>query len=293
MAANTDGAVVLTGTSTGIGRAAALYLDRQGYQVFAGVRKRKDADSLREEASERLTPVTIDVTKPGSIAAAERKVRRALGKEGLAGLVNNAGVGAGGPVEYTPLDDYRQAFEVNLFGQIAVTQAFLPLVRRTPGTIVNISSIGGLIASPMLSAYNSTKFALEALSDSLRQELRPWGIDVVVVEPGSIATEIWGKGFETAMRYMAELPAEGRRLYARHFERVEEILDGMSGQGIPAERVAEAIHQALRTERPKLRYRVGADAKIGARLNRLLTDRAMDRFRARQTKMPKEAPPGR
>ncbi len=293
MAANESGAVVVTGASTGIGRATALHLDQHGYTVFAGVRKQKDATALKKDASEKLTPITLDVTKERSIKAAEQRVRKAVGKSGLAGLVNNAGVGFGGPVEYIPLDDYRRSFEVNYFGQIAVTQAFLPLLRRVPGTIVNIASIGGRVASPFMSPYNGSKFALEALSQSLRHELAPWGIDVVVVEPGSIATPIWEKAGETATAAEGEMPPEGRRLYGAQIARFRELLGQTARGGIPPEKVARVIHQAISSERPKPRYLVGIDAKIAARMHGILSDRGFDRMLARRTKMPKEAPPGR
>jgi NAD(P)-dependent dehydrogenase (short-subunit alcohol dehydrogenase family) len=293
VAANTSGAVVVTGASTGIGWATALYLDRKGYTVFAGVRKQADAERCEEEGSERLMPITLDVTEPRSIEAAEQKVREAVGEAGLAGLVNNAGVGFGGPVEYLPLDDYRQSFEVNFFGQIAVTQAFLPLLRRAPGTIVNITSIGGRIASPFMSPYNATKFALEALSDSLRNELRPWGINVVAIEPGSIDTPIWTKAGETAEEMQSAMPDEARRLYGAQIQSFGDTLQETADSGIPPERVAQAIHKAISKENPKARYLVGTDAKVGARINSILSDRAFDRLVARRMKLPKEAPPGR
>jgi NAD(P)-dependent dehydrogenase (short-subunit alcohol dehydrogenase family) len=293
MAAHTTGAVVVTGASTGIGRATVLYLDQKGYTVFAGVRKQEDANALKEDASEKLTPVTIDVTEADSIKAAEETVRDAVGKAGLVGLVNNAGVGFGGPVEYIPLEDYRQSFEVNYFGQIAVTQAFLPLLRRARGTIVNIASIGGRIASPFMSPYNATKFALEALSDSLRNELRPWGINVVAIEPGSIDTPIWTKAGETAEEMQSAMPDEARRLYGAQIQSFGDTLQETADSGIPPERVAQAIHKAISKENPKARYLVGTDAKVGARINSILSDRAFDRLVARRMKLPKEAPPGR
>jgi NAD(P)-dependent dehydrogenase (short-subunit alcohol dehydrogenase family) len=292
VAANESGAVVVTGASTGIGRATAFYLDRKGYRVFAGVRKDEDAKSLQEESSERLSPIKIDVANADSIAAAKNYVEEAVGKDGLAGLVNNAGVGFGGPVEYIPLDDYRQSFEVNYFGQIAVTQAFLPLLRRAKGTIVNIASIGGRVASPFLSPYSGSKFALEALSDALRRELKPWGIEVVAVEPGSIATPIWEKAGETATAATAAMPAEGKRLYGAQIKRFRELLQKTASGGIPPEKVAEVIHKAISSDRPKPRYLVGIDAKIAARMHGVLSDRAFDRMLARRTKMPKDVPPG-
>jgi NAD(P)-dependent dehydrogenase (short-subunit alcohol dehydrogenase family) len=293
MAGHASGAVVVTGASTGIGRATALLLDRKGYKVFAGVRREEDARALEEDGSEKLTPVTVDVTEAASIEAAERTVREAVGEQGLAGLVNNAGVGFGGPVEYIPLDDYRRSFEVNYFGQIAVTQAFLPLLRRASGTIVNVASIGGRIASPFMSPYNGSKFALEALSDSLRHELKPWGIEVVVVEPGSIATPIWEKAGETAAEAESSLQPEAKRLYGAQIARFRELLGETARSGIPPEKVAEVIHKAISSDRPKPRYLVGLDAKVAARMRGLLPDRVFDRVLARRTQMPKEAPPGR
>ena len=234
MAGNESGAVVVTGASTGIGRATALLLDRKGYRVFAGVRKQADAKSLAEEGSDRLTPITIDVTKERSIEAAKDKVQRAVGKDGLVGLVNNAGVGDGGPVETMDLEVLRNVLEVNLVGQVAVTQAFLPLIRKAPGTIVFIASIGGRIASPFMSPYNTSKFAIEALGESLRQELAPWAIDVVVVEPGSIDTPIWEKGAQTIDEQMAKLKPAAKRLYSKQLRRMDEVLRETAGRGIAA-----------------------------------------------------------
>ena len=194
--AKQKGAVVVTGASTGIGRATALHLDEQGYKVFAGVRKQADADSLEKEGSERLTPVTIDVAEQRSIdGRAQGGPATPSARRGLAGLVNNAGIADAGPVEHLPVDEFQKVIDVNLVGQYAVTQAFLPLLRRGDGTIVFITSIGGRVASPFFSPYNAAKFGLEGMADSLRRELKPWkGMDVVVVEPGSIATPIWEKG---------------------------------------------------------------------------------------------------
>src|SRR5215208_5237706 len=191
MAGNESGAVVVTGASTGIGRATALLLDEKGYRVFAGVRKEADAKSLAEEGSDRLTPITIDVTQDSSIASAKDEVETAVGKDGLVGTID--------------LDVLRKVLEVNLVGQVAVTQAFLPVIRKAPGMIVFIASIGGRIASPFMSPYNTSKFAIEALGESLRQEVAPWDIDVVVIEPGSIDTPIWEKGAETIEEEMAKL----------------------------------------------------------------------------------------
>jgi NAD(P)-dependent dehydrogenase (short-subunit alcohol dehydrogenase family) len=290
MAGNESGAVVVTGASTGIGRATALFLDKNGYRVFAGVRKEADAKSLAEEGSDNLTPVTIDVTEENSVKSAKDEVERALGTDGLVGLVNNAGVGDGGPVETMDLDVLRNVLEVNLVGQVAVTQAFLPLIRKVPGTIVFIASIGGRIASPFMSPYNTSKFAIEALGESLRQELAPWAIDVVVVEPGSIDTPIWKKGAETIDDQFAKLSPTAKRLYSKQLKRMDEVLTETASRGISPEKVAKVIHEGIRSEKPKHRYLVGKDAKIAARLKGNLPDRTFTKLIGRQVKMPTDVP---
>lgn len=290
MAGNDSGAVVVTGASTGIGRATALLLDKKGYRVFAGVRKQADAESLSEEASDRLTPITIDVTEERSIASAKQKVERAVGDDGLVGLVNNAGIGTGGPVESMDLNDLRQALEVNLVGQVAVTQAFLPQIREAKGTIVFIASIGGRIASPFMSPYNTSKFGVEALGESLRHELKPWKIDVVVIEPGSIDTPIWEKGAETIDEHTSKLSPTVKRLYGKQLDRMEEVLKETASRGIPPEKVAKAVHTAISSDNPRHRYLVGTDAKIAARLKGSLPDRTFSKLAGRQFKMPTDVP---
>jgi NAD(P)-dependent dehydrogenase (short-subunit alcohol dehydrogenase family) len=290
MAGNSSGAVVVTGASTGIGRATALFLDGEGYRVFAGIRKQADAEELKKQGSDRLTPVTIDVTKDDSIADAKQTVEEAVGSNGLVGLVNNAGVGGGGPIEHMDLDDLRGTLEVNLVGQVAVTQAFLPLIRKAKGTIVFIASIGGRVASPFMSPYNTSKFGIEALGESLRHELRPWEIDVVVVEPGSIDTEIWGKGAETMRDRVAKMTDDARRLYGRQMARFGEVITETANRGIPPEKVAKVIWKAIRSDNPKHRYLVGTDAKIGARLKGTLPDRTFSKLAGRQMKMPTDVP---
>jgi NAD(P)-dependent dehydrogenase (short-subunit alcohol dehydrogenase family) len=291
MAGKKSGAVLVTGASTGIGRATALLLDGKGYRVFAGVRKDEDAESLSEEGSEKLTPVMIDVTQQPSIAAAKRKISRSVGKEGLAGLVNNAGVGGGGgPIEYMDLQDLYEALEVNLFGQVAVTQAFLPLVRKGQGTIVFVASIGGRVASPFMSPYNISKFGVEALGESLRHEVKPWDIDVTVVEPGSIATDIWDKGAETINRRYSKMPKKGKELYGSQLNRFGEVIAETANRGIAPEKVAKVIYRAIRSHNPRHRYLVGTDARIGARLKGTLPDRAFHKIAGRQMKLPTDAP---
>ena len=291
MAANASGAVLVTGTSSGIGRATALLLDAEGYRVFAGVRKEADGREISQACSDRLTPVIIDVTDAGHIDSAREQLAEAVGDEGLVGLVNNAGVGGGGPIEFMPLDELRRTIEINLIGQVADTQACIPLLRRAKGTIVFIASIGGRVASPFMSPYNTSKFAIEALGESLRHELQPWEIDVVVVEPGSIDTEIWSKGNEQIRERLDELPEDARRLYGRQITRFGEVLNETASRGIPAEKVAEVVHKAISSDNPKHRYLVGTDAKIGARLKGTLPDRTFSKLAARQMKMPTDVPP--
>ena len=291
MAGKKSGAVLVTGASTGIGRATALLLDGKGYRVFAGVRKEADGEALKEEGSERLTPVMIDVTRQPSITAAKRKISRAVGKDGLVGLVNNAGVGGGGgPVEFMNLQDLYEALDVNLFGQVAVTQAFLPLLRKAQGTIVFVASIGGRVASPFMSPYNMSKFGVEALGESLRHEVKPWDIDVVVVEPGSIDTEIWGKGAETINKRFSKMPARAKRLYGKQMRRFGEVIAETANRGISPEKVARVIYRAIRSHNPRHRYLVGADAKIGARLKGTVPERTFSKLIGRQMKLPDDVP---
>jgi NAD(P)-dependent dehydrogenase (short-subunit alcohol dehydrogenase family) len=275
-------AVVVTGTSTGIGRACALHLDRLGFKVFAGVRREADQERLSGEASERLEPLILDVTDSGHISRAAERVSEATGG-GLAGLVNNAGVGVGGPLEVLSLSDFRHQIEVNLIGQVAVTQAFIPALRRARGRLVFISSIGGLIAGPYMSPYHASKWGIEAVGDAVRQELRQFGVQVSIVEPGSIATPIWEKGTETARAVRGSLSAEAQELYGGPVGRFEEVMRQSAERGAPPEKVAKVVTHALTARRPRTRYLVGADARAMATLKRLLPDRLRDRLVARAT----------
>lgn len=272
--------VLVTGASTGIGRATALRLDSSGWQVFAGVRKDADAESLGAEASPRLVPVTLDVTDPGQIAAAADRIE-AEAEGGLDGLVNNAGVAVPGPLETVPLDDLRHQLEVNLIAYVAVTQAMLPQVRRAEGRIVFLASIGGRIAFPFGGPYHASKFATEAIGDVFRQELRPWGIDVAIIEPGSIDTPIWGRGQDKAAEIEAKSPQTGI-LYGAAIEKFRKLIEDTAERGIPPEKVAKAISHALESSRPRTRYLVGLDAKVQARLRPLIPTRLFDRIVARQ-----------
>jgi NAD(P)-dependent dehydrogenase (short-subunit alcohol dehydrogenase family) len=267
-----SGVVLVTGASTGIGEATALHLRELGFEAVAGVRRDEDAERLEGQG---LRTVRLDVTDEAQIAAALESV----GDAPLAGLVNNAGLAVAAPLEYVPLDELRRQFEVNLIGQVAVTQAFLPALRRAGGRIVNVSSIGGRVAVPLLAPYNASKFALEAVSDSLRRELRSQGVDVIVVEPGGVKTPIWRKGNELADKLTERMPPEGERLYGRMIAAARETTATIEREtGLPPRAVAEVIGKALTEDRPRTRYVVGNEAKVRAQLARFLPDRVMDRL---------------
>ena len=271
---------LITGASTGIGRASAVRLDRAGWRVFAGVRKEEDAASLRGEGSERMEPVILDVTDAEQISAAAERIGEAVGEAGLDGLVNNAGIAVPGPLETLPIEDFKRQIDVNLCAHVAVTQAMLPALRRARGRIVFITSIGGLIAFPMFGAYHAAKFGLEAVGDVFRRELAPWGIKVAVVEPGSIATPIWERG-QAEVESLAGRAGEGHAdLYGTAIEAYREVARKTGERGIAPEKVAARIEHALSARRPRVRYLVGADARGQAIAAKLLPDRALDRLLA-------------
>jgi NAD(P)-dependent dehydrogenase (short-subunit alcohol dehydrogenase family) len=251
------GAVVITGASTGIGEACALHLDKLGYRVFAGIRKSADGESLRRRASERLVPVRLDISDAMEVAQAARIIIEMLGGGGLAGLINNAGIVVGGMLEFLPLDALRRQLEVNVVGQIAVTQAFLSSLRKARGRIVNISSVSGLISSPFTGAYSASKFALEALTDSLRMELRPWKMHVALVEPGFIQTPIASKSLAAAEELKSQLPAEAVQLYGSSLHAVTTATERKAAKGASTDVVVKAVVHALTARRPRTRYVVG------------------------------------
>ncbi|HEY6731216.1 MAG TPA: SDR family oxidoreductase [Solirubrobacterales bacterium] len=271
--------VLVTGASTGIGRATALRLDASGWQVFAGIRDSAAAESLQQAASARLVPVTLDVTEPDQIAAAAERIERES-EGGLAGLVNNAGVAIPGPLETIPLEDFRHQLEVNLVAYVAVSQAMLPQVRRAEGRVVFVSSIGGKVAFPFAGAYHAAKFATEAIGDVFRQELRPWGLKVAIVEPGSIDTPIWERGQRKGDEIEARSPRT-KILYGPAIERFRKAIEDTAARGIPPEKVAKAISHALESSRPKSRYLVGLDAKVQARIQPFIPTPLFDRIVAR------------
>lgn len=270
------GTVLITGTSTGIGKATALHLDQLGYQVFATVRKEQDAVSLQSQASDRLIPVIMDVTDENSIAQALEVVREIVEDAGLDGLVNNAAIAFTSPLEFVPLDDLRRLFEVNFFGQLAVIQKFLPLLRQARGRIVNLSSTASLLVAPFHGPYSASKLALNGLSDALRLELRPLGVKVSVIIFGSVKTPIWDKGGDLSRQVVQDYPPQAWGLYGTNYRRLVDFFRAMGRSGISPEKAADAILHALNDKNPKTRYYVGLDAYQFNLYDRLVPGRLKD-----------------
>jgi NAD(P)-dependent dehydrogenase (short-subunit alcohol dehydrogenase family) len=268
--------VLITGASTGIGEACALEMVRRGWHVFAGVRKVEDGEMLVAKAGSAITPLLLDVTCQAHITDAEKRVRDVVGDGGLDGLVNNAGIAVAGPLEFMPMDDIERLLKVNVLGAIAMIQTFLPLIRAARGRIAVIGSNSGFWCEPFLAAYGASKFALEGIVDSLRTELRPWQIEVSIVEPGAIRTPIWGKSRAEADRFQACTPPEMEALYGHPLAALRLATDKMEKIAIPPERVARAVCHALESRCPRTRYRVGMDSRIQSVLVRCLPDRWRD-----------------
>ena len=280
--------VVVTGASTGIGAACALDCAGRGMTVFAGVRDPRAGEALAAKGGPSLIPVTLDVTDEPSIARSVEAVQLVLGEKGLGGLVNNAGIVVGSPLEVIPLSHLRKQLEVNVIGQIAVTQAFLPLLRRGRGRIVNMGSIAGRGTIPLLGPYSASKYALEALTDALRMELQPWGIQVSIIEPGAIATPIWEKSAKEAEGLEASVSAEAKALYGEAVIRIREAIAQAAQRAIAPDAVVRAVHHALTASRPRTRYLVGSDAKLRAWMVKWLPDRIQDTLLVWALKYPRE-----
>ncbi|MCR4413268.1 MAG: SDR family NAD(P)-dependent oxidoreductase [Thermoguttaceae bacterium] len=276
-------AILITGASTGIGEACALELDRRGFRVFAGVRSAEAGEALRSKASSNLVCVHLDVTDPRSIAEAADAIDAAVGALGLWGLVNNAGIVVHGPVEIVALDELRRQFEVNVIGQVAVTQKMLRLVRRARGRIVNMGSVSGFVSAPHLGPYAASKHALEALSDSLRVELARFGIGVSIVEPQSIRTPIWTKARASADALVRGLTPQAEELYGKEMRLVGRAVERFEARGLPVERVVRAVVHALTAPKPKPRYPVGLQTRLAYLLWHLLPTSLRDAILRRET----------
>ena len=265
---------MVTGASSGIGAACAGYLDEKGFRVFATVRKQSDAQALAVRGGSGLKPLFLDVTDADSIAAAAETVEAELHGAGLAGLVNNAGVSVDVPLECVDIGALRHQLEVNTIGPVAVTQAFLPLLRRTRGRVVNVSSVNGRVASAFSGPYCMSKFALEAFTDCLRQELAEWGMHVAAVEPGAIDTVMWEKG--RAQDWSAAASPHQLDLYGENYEAFRRFSEQTAASAVPCNVVSRAIFHALTARVPRTRYLVGTDARVYARLAQICPDRLMD-----------------
>lgn len=270
------GAVVVTGASTGIGRACALRMARGGATVFAGVRKLADGEPLVAQGGPRVQPVLLDVTDADNIAAFAEALPDRLGDLPLTGLVNNAGIAVGGLQEYLPRSEWQRQFDVNVHGVIETTRALLPLLLKFKGRVVNISSMGGRVSSPYMAPYHASKFAVEAITDSLRMELRPFGVWAACVEPGAVKTEIWGKGNALIERLRNELPGEALERYDSGLAVMSKFTVDAAQRGVSADAVAEKVEHALLSGRPKTRYLVGRDANTMVFLKWLLPDRVFE-----------------
>ena len=273
--------VVVTGASTGIGWGCVKVLTAAGYRVFGSVRKQADADRLQAEFGPNFTPLIFDVTDQAAVRRGGEIVEKALGGETLFGLVNNAGIAVAGPLLYIGIDELRQQLEVNLIAQLTVTQAFAPLLgadtsrKGAPGRIVMMSSIGGKNAFPFMGPYSASKFGLEGLSESLRRELMVFGIDVIVIRPGAVATPIWDKADEVDVTRFSNTP------YYSSLDKVKEVMIGQGRKGYPPERIGRAVLKALTAARPKTAYTENPNKLQGAAV-RVLPKRMVDRAVAGQ-----------
>ena len=266
--------VVVTGASTGIGAACAHYLDEKGFGVFATVRKQSDADKIAALGRPRLTPLFLDVTDGASIAQAAQTVDAALDGAGLAGLVNNAGVSVDVPLECVDIGALRHQLEVNAIAPVVVTQAFLPMLRRAHGRVVNVSSVNGRVATPVSGPYCMSKFALEAFADCLRQELADWGMHVVAVEPGAIDTVMWDKGRQDD--WSAEASKQNLDLYGEAYRAFRRFSEKNAASAISCDAVSQAIFKALTAKTPRTRYLVGTDARAYVLLAQICPTRVVD-----------------
>ncbi|MCA9716546.1 MAG: SDR family oxidoreductase [Myxococcales bacterium] len=265
--------VLITGATSGIGRASAELLARRGWRVFGTHRKPADADALK---AARIEPVRMDVTDDDSVRAGVAALEEQVGDAGLYGLVNNAGATLNVPVEYLELDDLRWQLDVNLFGVLRTTRACMPALRRASGRIINVGSIGGRFGAALNGAYGASKSALATMTEALRCELSFVGMSAVLVEPGAIQTAIWDKGLERADELRSKLPPEAIERYGPLIDAVVTFTKQMAAGAVPAERVAEVIERALTSKRPRPRYLVGTDARVLATLRRYLPDRAFE-----------------
>jgi NAD(P)-dependent dehydrogenase (short-subunit alcohol dehydrogenase family) len=278
--------ILVTGASSGIGRATALRLAAHGHHVYAGVRKTANGTEVAAAAAGELTPLPLDVTDATQITAAVETVAGHVGTAGLAGLVNNAGIGVFGPLELMNIEVFRHQLEVNVTAQLAVTQAFLPLLRRSRGRVVMIGSIGARFTPPFIGPLAASKSTLATMSTALRQELAPFDIRVALVEPGSIRSEAVGKLDADARQIMSEASSEGRALYQDAFLHLVSFFSALHHRGSPPDAVAQTVERALTSSRPRACYLAGKNARRMALVAALLPPAAQDSLRRRLAHQP-------
>ena len=270
--------IVVTGTSTGIGAATARQLAKRGFHVLAGVRRDMDAYSIQ---GTNIEPIMLDITNPAHIATLVQRIADDPQQRPLRALVNNAAIEINAPVEVLPLADWRRQFEVNLFGQVALIQALLPALFESRGRVVNISSVGGKIAMGGYGPYAATKFALEAVSDALRREVEPFGVKVIVVEPGAVTSAMSGRVRLNAERITGEMTTDQRGRYGKLMRAMVAQAEAYINQAVSAERAGQLIADMITHKRPRTRYTIGRDTSMLLVLNGLLPDRWVDRLIAR------------
>ncbi|HEY1591548.1 MAG TPA: SDR family oxidoreductase [Solirubrobacteraceae bacterium] len=274
--------VLVTGAARGIGRATTLRLAAAGWEVIAGVRNEADGDELLKANPGPARTVPLDITDPDQVAALDRSL-----PERLDAVVNNAGIVVGGPLEAIPPAELRRQLEVNVVGQAAVTQAVLPRLRASRGRIVFVSSLSGVVATPMMGAYNASKFALEGMADALRMELAPWGIRVVIVEPAQTDTDLWQRADTDLDDAVESLSPDHRQLYAKHIEGFRRSIPRSQRMAAPADGVAATIEKALTTARPRARYVVGAGPRVQALMAKVTPTPVLDMMLRAGTGVPR------
>ncbi len=270
--------VVLTGASSGIGRGCVKVLIQKGFHVFGSVRKQADADSLLKEFGDKVTPLIFEATDVAAVKEAADKVKSIVGDTILSGLVNNAGVAVTGPMMHMPIDEFRYQMEVNTVGPIITIQAFLPLLGavnppiENPGRIINITSMAGVRAAPFFGPYSASKHALEAISGSLRQELMLYGVDVIIIGPGAVATPIWNKAKQVDNSQYDNTD------YKQSYKKMNDFMSAMGPQGIPVEKVGELVHHTITTDKPKVRYAIAPNMLTDWIIPRNLPKRVLDKI---------------
>jgi NAD(P)-dependent dehydrogenase (short-subunit alcohol dehydrogenase family) len=274
--------VLITGASRGIGRATALRLSAAGWDVTAGVRQEKDAEALTAASTGPIKTVFLDVTDEDHIAGLDAKLPQQLDA-----IVNSAGIVVGGPVEAVPAAELRRQLEVNVVGQAAVTQVVLPRLRASRGRVIFLSSVSGLISTPMMGPYSASKFALEGLADALRMELAPWGVRVILIEPAQTDTDLWRHADAQLKESVAVLAPAQRELYAKHISGFRKTIPRSQHTAAPADGVAATVEKALTARRPRARYMVGASANVQAKLALATPTRARDALLRAGTGVPR------